>query len=588
MSADNKTAGNLRYTLWRVVVLLSIATLWGVLFRYQILQADRYVSLAAQNRLRMVRIPPIRGRIFDANGSLIASNVQTFNLMIYPLDLEDPDLAGRIAEFFAGKGIPLTEESIRERVKKQYSVPYRAVVLLPDITLAQMASFTSDPAFPAQVFPIPVSRRVYPSGPLVAHVLGYVGEVTSEELDTDKYSDYRGGDQVGKSGVEQYYEDILQGTPGEEAVEVDARGRRLGSIGYMRPTPGEDLHLTLDLGAQRLAAELMAGRRGAVFAMDVKNGDVKVLCSSPSFDANPLAWGVSPSEWSRLLSDPARPMMNRVISGTYPPGSTFKVVPAFAALAEGKITARTSWNCSGALRVGNRIFRCWNRTGHGSRNVITGLRDSCDVFFYQTGLRTGIDNLVKWGSHFGVGRATGIDLPGEVNGNIAGSEWKMLRIGEKWYPGDTANYAIGQGYLLLTPIQLAVIYAAIANGGYRVTPHFLEGAQRMENMSLPEKPLELVRKGITEVVRSGTGRRAGLYGVTVAGKTGTAQNPHGDDHAWFVGYAPADEPRFVAVALVEAGLHGSSTSGPIVGELLAYLCRFEARRKGEDVDEQGH
>ncbi|MDD4024136.1 MAG: penicillin-binding protein 2, partial [Synergistales bacterium] len=540
------------------------------------LQSDLYVNLAARNRLRLVRMPPARGRILDVNGTVLATNVQTFDLMVYPLDLQDKETAEEVSRFLKARGIPLEVEQMLERVRKEFTVPYRAVTLLPDLTLAQLSSLVSDPDFPRQLFPVPVWRRVYPAGPLVAHVLGYVGEVTREELERFSPGDYRGGDHVGKGGVEEFYESVLRGTPGQEAIEVDARGRKVKRVGFIEPGQGEDLELALDLGAQRLASELMAGRVGAVFAMDVHNGNVKVLFSSPNFDANPLAWGISSREWNELMRDPVRPMLNRVIAGTYPPASTFKVVPAFAALAENAVTRRTTFTCTGGMRVGNRFFRCWKRDGgHGPVNVVKGLRDSCDVFFYQAGLRTGIDALVKWGAVFGVGEPTGIDLPGEARGNIAGPAWKLERFRERWYPGDTANYSIGQGFLLLTPIQLARIYAAIANGGKLVTPRLLKGAKTSVSLQLPEGPLAIVKEGIEEVVLRGTGRRAGQYGVSVAGKTGTAENPHGDDHAWFVGYAPVENPRYVAVALVEAGLHGSSAAGPVVGELLGYLCRFD-------------
>lgn len=556
--------------------MVSLVVLVVALFRLQVLQSDLYVNLAARNRLRLVRMPPARGRILDVNGTVLATNVQTFDLMVYPLDLQNKETAEEVSRFLKARGIPLEVEQMLERVRKEFTVPYRAVTLLPDLTLAQLSSLVSDPDFPRQLFPVPVWRRVYPAGPLVAHVLGYVGEVTREELERFSPGDYRGGDHVGKGGVEEFYESVLRGTPGQEAIEVDARGRKVKRVGFIEPGQGEDLELALDLGAQRLASELMAGRVGAVFAMDVHNGNVKVLFSSPNFDANPLAWGISSREWNELMRDPVRPMLNRVIAGTYPPASTFKVVPAFAALAENAVTRRTTFTCTGGMRVGNRFFRCWKRDGgHGPVNVVKGLRDSCDVFFYQAGLRTGIDALVKWGAVFGVGEPTGIDLPGEARGNIAGPAWKLERFRERWYPGDTANYSIGQGFLLLTPIQLARIYAAIANGGKLVTPRLLKGAKTSVSLQLPEGPLAIVKEGIEEVVLRGTGRRAGQYGVSVAGKTGTAENPHGDDHAWFVGYAPVENPRYVAVALVEAGLHGSSAAGPVVGELLGYLCRFD-------------
>ncbi|MDI9392609.1 MAG: penicillin-binding protein 2 [Synergistota bacterium] len=575
MSSD-RISLPIRLNVWRAIIMVSLVVLVVALFRLQVLQSDLYVNLAARNRLRLVRMPPARGRILDVNGTVLATNVQTFDLMVYPLDLQDKETAEEVSRFLKARGIPLEVEQMLERVRKEFTVPYRAVTLLPDLTLAQLSSLVSDPDFPRQLFPVPVWRRVYPAGPLVAHVLGYVGEVTREELERFSPGDYRGGDHVGKGGVEEFYESVLRGTPGQEAIEVDARGRKVKRVGFIEPGQGEDLELALDLGAQRLASELMAGRVGAVFAMDVHNGNVKVLFSSPNFDANPLAWGISSREWNELMRDPVRPMLNRVIAGTYPPASTFKVVPAFAALAENAVTRRTTFTCTGGMRVGNRFFRCWKRDGgHGPVNVVKGLRDSCDVFFYQAGLRTGIDALVKWGAVFGVGEPTGIDLPGEARGNIAGPAWKLERFRERWYPGDTANYSIGQGFLLLTPIQLARIYAAIANGGKLVTPRLLKGAKTSVSLQLPEGPLAIVKEGIEEVVLRGTGRRAGQYGVSVAGKTGTAENPHGDDHAWFVGYAPVENPRYVAVALVEAGLHGSSAAGPVVGELLGYLCRFD-------------
>ncbi|HPA59726.1 MAG TPA: penicillin-binding protein 2 [Synergistales bacterium] len=568
MSSDRISLLN-RLNVWRAIMMVSMVVLVVALFRLQVLQSDLYVDLAAKNRLRLVRMPPARGRILDVNGTVLATNVQTFDLMVYPLDLQDKETAEEVSRFLKARGIPLEVEQMLARVRKEFTVPYRAVTLLPNLTLAQLSSLASDPDFPRQLFPVPVWRRVYPAGPLVAHVLGYVGEVTSEELERYSSGDYRGGDYVGKGGVEEFYESVLRGTPGQEAIEVDARGRKVKRIGFIESGQGKDLELALDLGAQRLASELMAGRVGAVFAMDVHNGNVKVLFSSPNFDANPLAWGISSREWNELMRDPVKPMLNRVIAGTYPPASTFKVVPALAALAENAVTKRTTFTCTGGTRVGNRFFRCWKRDGgHGSVNVVKGLRDSCDVFFYQAGLRTGIDALVKWAAAFGVGEPTGIDLPGEARGNIAGPAWKLERFRERWYPGDTANYSIGQGFLLLTPIQLARIYAAIANGGKLVTPRLLKGAETSVSLRLPEGPLAIVKEGIEEVVLRGTGRRAGLYGVSVAGKTGTAENPHGDDHAWFVGFAPVENPEIVVVAMVEHGGHGASIASPIVKDVI--------------------
>jgi penicillin-binding protein 2 len=562
-----------RLVFFRWAVLFSLFFLVFGLYRFQVAQADKYIHLASENRLRFIRLPAARGDILDANGTPLATNVKTFDLMGYPLDLRQQGRMGEIAEFLARQGIPVSGDEIQSVVDRQYNVPYNAVTILPNLTLAQISTMVSDPEFPAYLFPLPVSRRVYPSGPLVSHIVGYVGEVTKKDLESLSGDDYRGGDIIGKGGIEQFYEEKLRGAAGEESIEVDARGRRVQVLDRKEPVSGQTIRLTVDFGAQSLAAELMGDRRGAIFAMNVHTGDVKALYSSPTFDVNPLAWGVSSREWNRLVNDPRRPMLNRVISGTYPPGSTHKVVTLYSALSEGGITERTTFRCTGSFRLGDRIFRCWKRTGHGTVDIIESLQDSCDIYLYQAGLKAGIDALVHWGRQFGFGAATGIDLPGEVSGIVAGREWKRRNIGEKWYPGDTVNYSIGQGYLLVTPIQTAVMYAAIANGGTLVRPRLVaERPGEKRRLELSEKYLGILQKGLREVVRDGTGRQAGDFGVKISGKTGTAQNPHGEDHAWFVGYAPADDPEYVAIVLVEGGGKGSSTAGPLVGRMLAYLC----------------
>jgi penicillin-binding protein 2 len=359
-------------------------------------------------------------------------------------------------------------------------------------------------------------------------------------------------------------------------VEVDSRGRRLRNVNYSDPQKGSDIHLTLDLSAQREAMRLMEGRKGVLVAMDVNDGSVKVFLSSPSYDPNPLTWGISSRSWSALLNDPDKPMMNRVIGGAYPPGSTFKVVTAAGLLMENVVDTRTTVFCPGYFRIGDppRTFRCWRRSGHGTENIIGALRDSCDVFFYQNSVKLGIDKLVEWGSDFGVGERTGIDIPGESRGTIAGREWKRNRTGEPWYQGDTVNYAIGQGYLLMTPLQLVRVYAAFANGGKLVVPRFnSEKTPEWSEVKVSKANMEIIRRGIRDVVERGTGRVAGTYGVEVAGKTGTAQNSQEDDHAWFAGYAPADNPKYVAVALIEGGGSGSSVAAPLIAQMLSYLLR---------------
>ncbi|MCF7934923.1 MAG: penicillin-binding protein 2 [Synergistales bacterium] len=565
-----------RLVAWLFVMLACIVLLVAALFSFQIARADRYVRLAANNRLRLIRVPPQRGQVYDRNNLALAQNVRTYDIRGYPLNLRSPDRLQRIAGFFQDHGVFLEADRLEGRIKRQYWTPYRAVTLVSNLTMPQIAGMLADPDFPRFLFPYPVWRRTYPFGDLTAHVTGYVGEITQQELQSQgQEGTYRGGDDIGKTGIERYYEDALRGVPGEEAIEVDAGGRRLKRVAYKEPAAGEDIHLTLDLGAQRLAARLLEDRKGAIVALDVRTGAVHVLYSAPPFDVNPLTWGIVESEWKDLVVAEDRPMLNRGVGGTYPPASPFKAISAVAGLAEGAVTRHTRFHCPGYLKIGNRTFKCWQSWGHGSENVIEAIRDSCDVYFYELGLRTGIDALHSWAERFGLGRRTGIDLPGEKAGNAPGRSWKQKQIGESWYPGDTANYVIGQGYLLVTPLQMACVYAAIANGGTLVQPYLGRRHQKEGvPVGIPEQVLSAVQEGMIEVVEpGGTGERAGQFGVSVAGKTGTAQNPHGEDHAWFVGYAPVEDPRYVAVALVEGGGHGSRAASPLVGKMLAYLCR---------------
>lgn len=585
---DDRSISDSRLRFIRFVFCGSMLVLLSALCHFQVFQSDRYVQLATSNKLRVMRVPPVRGEIYDTNMVPLATNVLTFDIVGYPLDLRKDGVLAGLSSLLRRHGIPLSESDLEARIKSQYVAPYRSVVLLKNLTLAQMTDLTSDGDFPSQVSHLPVWRRIYPVGSLLCHSLGYVGEISDKELQAmgegGTRSRYVGGDFIGKGGVERFYEDRLQGFPGFQVIEVDARGRFVRSISGRKPVPGEDLVLTIDLGAQRLAAELMSDKKGSVIAMEVETGEIKILFSNPTFDVNPLSWGVAGKEWRELISDKDRPMINRVIAGLYAPGSVYKSVIAYAALAEGVVTPKTTIYCSGSYELGNQIFRCHRRWGHGQENIVDALRDSCDVYFYEVGQKVGIDNLIKWGKVFGIGELTGIDLPGELAGTAAGREWKEKKFGERWYKGDTVNYSIGQGFLLMTPIQILRQFGVVASGKI-VRPHLLKGtSEEAVTVGLDPKILQVIQKGMDAVVSSGgTGRRAAAFGVSIAGKTSTVQNSHGDDHAVFAGYAPADNPRYVAVAYIEGGLHGSTAAAPLVGELLAYLVKHD--KGGNDLDQ---
>lgn len=572
--------------LQRVLFVTFCFLLCGLVF-FQILKRNEYINLASKNRLRIFRMPAPRGVITDINGAPLAANVRTFNINVYPVDANDEESKIRISNILQRNGIPMTVEKLQELIQKQYSAPYRAITLIKNLTFSQVAELVTDREFNEMLFVSPMWRRTYPASEVAAHAVGYVSEITKEELETRDSSQYRGGDLIGKTAIEAFYDDDLNGWAGESVIEVDARGRKLRDISSKEPVRGKDIILSVDLEAQRYAAELMGKYRGAVVAMDVNDGSIKCIYSSPSYDPNSLTWGISSKEWADLTDHIERPMMNRAISGSYPPASTFKVVTASAALEAKTINTRTNVHCPGYFTLGTGRFRCWKRTGHGSENVNNAIRDSCDVFFYQTATWLGIDKLILTAEKYGVGQKTGIDLISEVDGTIAGPKWKRERIKEAWYGGDTVNYSIGQGYLLMTPLQLARTYAAIANNGKLVKPRLnIESKVEYKKVNISDTTIKLMQEALLSVTNRGTGRRANMFGVKLAGKTGTAQNSHGEDHAWFVGYGPEKKPKYVVVAIAEAGRAGSEVTAPIVGKMLNYLVNGKKYVEPKKVEEQ--
>lgn len=571
-----------RLHLWRVITLIGALILLAGLFYYQVAQGNRYVQLATQNRLRVLRQSRVRGEIFDRSGRPLALNVMTFDLMAYPLDLTD-EVKTAFVKAAQKTGFSLNAEDLESTIKRRFWAPYRAITLLGDLTMTQVSALLNDPAFPREVFPQSRWRRTYPAGSLTAHVVGYVGEISEKELQSlSADQDYQGGDILGKAGVEKSYEERLAGTPGEKVMEVDARGRPRGELSSRPAEKGQDLHLTIDLGAQQKARDLLGDYRGSVVVMDVQTGDVLVLYSNPTYDPNPLAWGLTAKEWQTLTADPTHPLMNRVIAGRYSPGSIWKALTGYAALEAGAITAHTRIRCTGHYTLGNQTYRCWRHWGHGNEDILHALRDSCDVFFYETSQKTGIDRYLSVGKRMGLDGLTGIDLPGEEKGNLAGPAWKKSRNLGPWYKGDTVNYSIGQGYLLLTPMQMCSLYATVANGGKVVRPRVSSDTPvSLGDANLKSEYLALIRKGLQMVTEpGGTGARANGWGVAVAGKTGTVQNSHGDDHAVFAGIAPADNPRYAAVMYLEAGKSGGREAAPLVGQLLSYVVLKEAAEHG--------
>ncbi len=553
------------------LLLAAIVFRLGIL---QVAQGSRYARLSDRNRIRQVIRPAPRGRILDRSGRIIADSRPSYTATAVPTELDSAAIE-RLA-----RAIGYSGEALRARLRPVAAWPSPVSVKrnLPFDEVARLA----ENAFRLNGVAVRTDPlRYYPFGRSCAHAVGYVAEANDNELKAD--TGLRRFDYVGRVGIEAQYEQLLRGRAGFEYLEVDARGQEIGPLREKRPEPaipGADLHLTLDVDMQELAWRLTEGyERAAVVAIEVKTGAVVCLVSRPAFDPAFFLDRVDPTAWNRLADNPSKPFYNRVVSSGYPPGSTMKPVTALAGLRRRVVSRDTRLQpCAGALRYGNRTFRCWGV--HGSTNLIEALAVSCNVYFYQLGQRIGLDSLTLYARALGMGELTGIDIPGEKPGNIPTRDWLNRRYGRgRWGAGSLLNFAIGQGEVLATPLQMAWLYAAIGNRGIACRPHLLERAMlsgqtiwqsAIEQRVLPvsQADLAIVRLGLDRVVEHGTGAAARMREVAISGKTGTAQAPPRPDHAWFVGYAPSDDPQLAFAVLVENAGHGGAVAAPIARQLV--------------------
>jgi len=566
----------------------------------QILHGAAYQQLAEGNRLRSVLTWPRRGLVYDRQKNILADNIPRFQVTLTPRDLRQSNDEWQLEIGEAARLLGLTIndfESYRpfaqaasrdDTVLVVDSLPYRQAMVFA-VALPHL------PGFRLEVRP----RRRYPfSGelPSLAHVIGYVGHLSPEEFDQQKSFGYRQVDEIGKSGVERSYEAALRGQVGEQVNEVDARGRSTALVRDEPPTNGRDLALTLDVDLQRaseqaLTAEMrQAGvHRGAVVALDPRDGSILALVSLPTFDNNIFSGSVSSTLYQALLDNPDQPLFPRAWAGTYPSGSTVKVVISLAALMEKIITPETTVVSVGGLQIGPSFFPDWKAGGHGVTDVRKALAWSVNTFFYTIGggyesfIGLGPDRLADWMRRFGLGQKTGLDLPAEATGFVPTREWKQATKGEHWFVGDTYNLAIGQGDLLVTPMQVAAYTAAIANGGRPIKPHVVFTAAEPSNATLLADPsaIKVVQEGMRDAVRYGSARALGDLSFSVAGKTGTAQwNSNKKNHAWFTSFAPYDHPEVVVSVLLEEGGEGSSTAVPVAREVLQAWWNLRTKRGG--------
>jgi penicillin-binding protein 2 len=489
----------------------------------------------------------------------------------------------------------LSKKSRRGRIKIKAGITLKEAALIESHRL-ELPGVVIQPEY----------QRHYPLETYASHVLGYVGEISESQLKDPEFSDLQPGRIIGQYGVERTFDEYLLGETGEEVIEVDALGYPKRSLSVRRPLAGDDLYLTLDIRLQQLAEDLLGEEAGAIVALDPWNGDVLALASKPGFNPNDLSGGISSKDWQRFLQDTRHPLTNRAIQGQYPPGSVFKIVMAAALLDTQTLKAEDSIPCHGTFPFGKRVFRDWKAGGHGPVNLTKAIAESCDVYFYKVGNQLGIEPIATYARQFGLGAKTGIALPSERSGLVPSSEWKRKVKGEPWYPGETISISIGQGFLTVTPIQMAKVASIVATNGRVVQPRLFKAARLRRTGNLKEKrPLPTrqlaippgtfahIKEGLKAVVTNGTAQRAKSELVSIAGKTGTAQvvalKPDGDkdknkemqkafrDHAWFVAFAPIDHPKIAVAVLVEHMGHGGSASAPLAKTLIEAYMSFQAK-----------
>jgi penicillin-binding protein 2 len=583
-----------------LVVLLVFCVLILRFWFLQVVNGSTYRAKSENNRIHLQDIPPFRGMIADRHSETLVDNRPAYDLCVIPEEVQHrEELLERLNQLAALD--PSSAELKFDADARRY--PFRPICLKRDLSRNELARIETHrfnlPGVMIKVTP----QRHYVQGDFASHLIGYVGEISEAQLKSGKYPNSKPGDLIGKSGVEWKWQSHLNGIRGGEQLEVDATGRRLRVMARKAAVPGANVYLTMDKALQAVAEQALTGKSGAIVAMNPKNGELLALASSPSFDPNLFVGGIDRTRWQEIALSTDFPLQNRALSGQYPPGSVFKIVLALAGLQEGIIDPEEEVVCHGIYFLGRRGYRCWKRYGHGKVDLHRALVESCDVYFYELGKRLGIDKIAHYAKEFGLGTITGFDNVHEKSGLIPTRDWKLKRWGVPWQGGETLSTAIGQSFVLVTPIQMATFISAVFNGGILYRPQVTQWVGKSldekifemtpevaDEVDIDAEYLEIVKKALIGVVNEphGTGGKAKLEGITVAGKTGTSQvitleKEKGyeseeeipiqfRDHAWFVAVAPAENPRIAVAIIVEHGGHGGSAAAPLAGQIIdAYL-----------------
>jgi len=579
-----------------VIVCIALSILILRMWHLQVIKGEEMTQRSETNSIRICKIRPLRGLIMDRHGNVLVDNQPSFDIVFIPDKNRDLKLvAGKLKSLYQEQSLPLAEDLGRLHEDKSFA-PVRLDKNVDVKKLALIETRSLD--FPGVSIDV-VPTRQYLYGEMMAHLIGYVGEISRAELEKHDPNDYEAGDIIGKYGIERFFDSYLKGQSGADEVEVNAHGKKIRSLRKIEPAQGYNLHLTIDAALQQTAWDAFEGRPGAAAAMDTRTGEILALVSSPSFDPNLFNGGISHQEWKKISSNPFHPMEDRAISGQYPPGSTYKLVVAAAALEEGIITPETTVYCDGTFHLGNRMFRCWQKKGHGRVNLHRAIVESCDVYFYNLGKQLGVDKIAYYAKAFGFGNPTGLPLAREKGGIVPTREWKLARKRQTWQAGETISVSIGQGFNLVTPLQLVSFYSALANGGVLYRPRLVS---RIENpdgrvvlKSAPErkgripispKNLKILNYALWGVVNEsgGTGYALRRAEQDVCGKTGTSQVvglPMDErarrakilsgayrDHALFVCFAPYNSPEIAVSVIAENAGHGGSAAAPIARKII--------------------
>jgi len=593
---DEKVSA-IRLTAAQYIILGIFLVLAYGLWRLQVMQADYYSLAAERNRIRNVPVLAPRGKILDREGRTIVDNYPSFSALL----LRDSSRDLNADADLIAQGLHLDPNEVRARIRRFATMPqYQPIFLKEDITPDELQFIEAHRNELPELDTIMAHRRLYPRNGFMAHLIGYVGEVSDDMLNQAAFELYNPGDVVGISGVERQYNSLLMGKNGSRQALVDSHGREVGRLGETEAEPGKQLKLTIDIDLQIAAEEALEGKNGAIIAMDPRTGEILAMVSRPTFDPNDFSVRISRDEWTKLVNDPDKPLLNKAIQAQLAPGSTFKIIMGTAGLQEG-IAQDMHVVCNGGAEFYGRYFKCWisaRHQTHGLVDIYKGVYQSCDVFFYTLGEKLGIGRIAKYASMLGLGQKTGVDLPQEASGVMPSEEWKVRNFKQKWFAGETISVSIGQGAVAATPIQMARAFGAIATGGHMVRPHVtnptdlppgvVQASNVPDQATIPIDPKnwEIITDAMAQVVSPvGTAALSQIKGIDIAGKTGSAQTisnmlkakmsaaekAEHKDNGWFVGVEPRRNPEIVVCGLYEEGEHGDKTARVVTQVIKAFV-----------------